>query len=125
MTIPSGGSGEAHLCPVIPKHYRDGLGPVLLRMRLPVSSLTRQLRPEMNARPKQNNDGRSAALPDWADCDFFCIHDYAGTATSPCGWRGQSQETRRDAASMKLLCPWCGCATLLRIPLDRTDEEGT
>ena len=78
----------------------------------------------MNAGPEQNSDGRSAALPDWADCDFFCIHDYAGSGRPPCGWRGGSHDARRDAVSMNVLCPWCGCATLLRIPLDGSDEEG-
>ena len=79
---------------------------------------------EMNAGRRQDDDGRPAPLPAWDDCDFFCIHDYAGTGNSPCGWRGRRQDARRDAATLKLLCPWCGCATLLRIPLDRTDEEG-
>ena len=60
-------------------------------------------------------------LPPWIECDFFCIHDYAGAATSSCGWRGRQAEVQRDLTGIKLLCPRCGCATLFRIPLDRAD----
>jgi len=68
-----------------------------------------------------NRDSKD--LPQWADCDFFCIHDYAGTGTSPCGWRGRLHEARHDESEAKLLCPRCGCATILRIPLDRADPS--
>ena len=74
--------------------------------------------------PEQDNHKDSKELPRWADCDFFCIHDYAGTGTSPCGWRGRIHDARQDETGLKLICPRCGCATILRIPLDRTDETG-
>ena len=70
----------------------------------------------------ENNHG-AADLPPWTDCDFFCIHDYAGTGATPCGWRGRFQDTRRDITGLKIVCPSCGCATLLRIPLKRLDDE--
>jgi len=73
---------------------------------------------------EQNRDEASKELPHWADCDFFCIHDYAGTGASPCGWRGRLHDARHDENAMKLICPRCGCATLLRIPLDCLDESG-
>jgi hypothetical protein len=72
----------------------------------------------------EQNNREAADLPSWADCDFFCIHDYAGTGVSPCGWRGRLHEARHDHAGAKLLCPRCGCATLFRIPLDCADEAG-
>jgi len=69
-------------------------------------------------------DGRDAAqvLPPWPECDLFCIHDYAGSGASPCGWRGRMADARCDAGGAKLLCPRCGSGTLLRIPL--TDVPG-
>jgi hypothetical protein len=63
----------------------------------------------------------SSRLPDWADCEVFCIHDYAGAAAAPCGWRGRVCDARRDGKEMNLLCPRCGQSTLLRIP--RSDSE--
>ena len=27
----------------------------------------------------EQNNHKPAGLPSWADCDLFCIHDYAGT----------------------------------------------
>lgn len=63
------------------------------------------------------------ALPNWADCDFFCIRDYAATGDAPCGWRGQRHEVGYDEDGKKLICPRCGQATLFRIPSDlRTDS---
>jgi hypothetical protein len=73
---------------------------------------------------EQNNHEDSKDLPQWADCDFFCIHDYAGTGNSPCGWRGRLNEACPHQTGTKLLCPRCGCETLLRIPLDSADEAG-
>lgn len=69
-----------------------------------------------------NNDWDAAAaahpLPQWTDCDVFCIHDYAGAGPAPCGWRGRMREVRWDATGTRLVCPRCGCPTLLRLPLD-------
>jgi hypothetical protein len=76
----------------------------------------------MMTRSEQNSHEDSQDLPEWADCDFFCIHDYAGTGASPCGWRGRLHNARDDESGAKLICPRCGCATLLRIPLDRADS---
>ncbi len=64
-------------------------------------------------------------LPPWSECDFFCIHDYAGTGASPCGWRGRIHDARSDQTELKPLCPRCGCATLFRIPLDRVDTANS
>jgi hypothetical protein len=72
----------------------------------------------MNTESNSDISGKAPNLPEWQDCDLFCIHDYAGVANSSCGWRGRAQDARRDPADMRLLCPRCGCATLLRIPLD-------
>jgi hypothetical protein len=67
----------------------------------------------------QNNNSEPTDLPEWENCDWFCIHDYAGTGSSNCGWRGRSEDARRDPANLRFLCPRCGCATLLRIPPGR------
>jgi hypothetical protein len=72
----------------------------------------------------RDHDGHPANLPEWAECDLFCIHGYAGAGASPCGWRGRFQEARQEPAGMNLFCPRCGCETLLRIPLDRADKAG-
>jgi len=61
-------------------------------------------------------------LPAWSECDLFCIHDYAGTGMSRCGWRGRLNQAKRDSTGSKLLCPRCGSATLLRLPLNRADS---
>lgn len=66
---------------------------------------------------------RRLNLPSWADCDCFCIHDYAGTVASPCGWRGRLQDARRDPSGRKLLCPRCGSETLFCIPLNPPGEN--
>ena len=29
----------------------------------------------MSTGPKQNHNGESTNFPQWADCDYFCIHD--------------------------------------------------
>jgi hypothetical protein len=71
---------------------------------------------------RESNGPTAARLPDWADCDYFCIHGYAATTTPSCGWRGRSHDALRDPADLRLRCPRCGCATLLRIPLDRAEE---
>src|SRR5205814_8554095 len=73
---------------------------------------------------EKNRHEDSKDLPQWADCDFFGIHDYAGAGASPCGWRGRLQDTRHDENGEKLLCPRCRCATLLRIPPERADQSG-
>jgi len=78
----------------------------------------------MIAGSEHNKHEGSKDLPQWAECDFFCIHDYAGTGTSPCGWRGRLHEACHDQTGTKLVCPRCGCATLFRIPLDRADATG-
>ena len=80
---------------------------------------------DMMTRSEQNSHEDSQDLPEWADCNFFCIHDYAGTGASPCGWRGRLNDARRNENGEKLLCPRCGCATLFRIPLDRPDPSET
>ncbi len=59
---------------------------------------------------EENGHDDSKSLPQWADCDFFCIHDYARTGASTCGWRGRLQDARHDENG-KLICPRCGCAT--------------
>ncbi len=82
------------------------------------------LRPS-RAPAKSASKSQPATLPQWAECDFFCINGYAGTGASACGWRGCLQNLRHDASGSKLLCPRCGCATLLRIPLGGATQEGT
>jgi len=72
----------------------------------------------MNAGPERSNDRAPQELPAWEDCDFFCIQDYADASRSACGWRGRCEDARREKSGMKLLCPRCGSATLLRIPRD-------
>ena len=61
------------------------------------------------------NQNESAVLPDWADCDLFCIQDYAGTGAAACGWRGRFCDVKFNS-EMKRVCPRCGFPTLLRIP---------
>lgn len=39
----------------------------------------------MIAGPEENSQEDSKDLPRWPDCDCFCIHDYVGTGTAPCG----------------------------------------
>jgi hypothetical protein len=78
----------------------------------------------MNTGSEKNDAREFTGLPEWDACDFFCIHDYAGTGASPCGWRGRLPDARRDPSGKKLLCPRCGCATLLRIPLGHGDAAG-
>lgn len=75
-----------------------------------------------SAASRTNSEDTLPLLP-WSECDFFCIHDYAGTGKSPCGWRGQLHDTRPDEAATKLLCPRCGFSTLFRIPLASADER--
>lgn len=77
----------------------------------------------MSDESNRSGDKRLAKLPDWADCDFFCIQAYAGTGALPCGWRGKQQDVLRDHPGAKMVCPRCGCATLLRIPLDWSDGQ--
>jgi hypothetical protein len=79
-----------------------------------------EVRLEMNTGSNHCHDN-FIELPRWVDCDFFCIHEYAGTGSLPCGWRGRLQEVRQD--NKQLLCPRCGCATLLRIPLQNAEDE--
>jgi hypothetical protein len=73
---------------------------------------------DMSTESKWDNNGKSTNLPQWADCDLFCIHDYAGTGASPCGWRGHLCDVHHSETGGTLLCPRCGSATLFRIPLD-------
>src|SRR5262245_34725133 len=70
-----------------------------------------------------HDPSNSPRLPDWEDCEYFCIHDYAGTAVSPCGWRGRLHEANLDESNAKLLCPRCRCATLFRIPFDPGEPD--
>lgn len=72
----------------------------------------------MNDDPAANcNDRRDTApLAPWSECEFFCIHDYAGSGTSPCGWRGRREQARHMENGHRLLCPRCGGDTLFRIP---------
>ena len=63
-------------------------------------------------------------LPPWPDCDLFCIHDYAAAGRTRCGWRGRLRDAHNDKGGERLVCPSCGCATLLRIPLAHIDEGG-
>jgi hypothetical protein len=58
-------------------------------------------------------DGQSL-LP-WCDCDAFCIGFYAGIAGAACGWRGLLSDLHGSRS-----CPWCGRATIMRIPPDRS-----
>lgn len=67
----------------------------------------------MSTRPQPNDN---TELPPWEDCDCFCIHDYAGGAALPCGWRGRFADAGRDAGGNRLLCPRCRSMTLFRIP---------
>lgn len=78
----------------------------------------------MSTGANEDVNGEAANWPAWADCDLFCIHHYAGSGAKPCGWRGRVQDARHDAQGGKLVCPHCGLATLLRIPLDRADRPG-
>ena len=64
-----------------------------------------------------NNHRDSTDLPEWADCDCFCIHGYAGTGASPCGWRGRLDETGE-----KRICPRCGLPTIIPLHLDHSSE---
>ena len=75
----------------------------------------------MSIEPKSDSKSDIPGLPAWADCDLFCIHDYAGTASAPCGWRGRIEEVSRDVHDLQLRCPRCGSASLFRIPFNRPD----
>src|SRR5262249_37736358 len=55
-------------------------------------------------------------LPPWHECNFFCIHDYAGTGASPCGWRGRLEMNRAEGTEQQPNCPHCGNPTLFRLP---------
>jgi hypothetical protein len=76
----------------------------------------------MNKGSEQQADRALNGLPPWGECELFCIADYAGTGRSPCGWRGLICDAQRDR-EMKILCPWCQHATLLRIPRGREDDQ--
>jgi hypothetical protein len=62
-------------------------------------------------------------LPPWPECDWFCINGYSGSAARACGWRGRSRDIQLDDRTAKLLCPWCGCPTLFRIPPGSPDSR--
>lgn len=79
---------------------------------------------DASEQPNTDPSGPSTELPLWSDCDAFCINSYSGAGGPACGWRGKFEEARHDAIEMRLHCPRCGCPTLLRIPLDRSDEAG-
>lgn len=76
----------------------------------------------MNTGPKTNHDGRGDDLPDWAHCELFCIQDYAGTGAARCGWRGRFADARPDTGA-RLVCPRCGCPSLLRLPPRRAGRR--
>ena len=86
-------------------------------------SPTPSFKNDMNLGSNGNNRDGTSNLPEWADCDLFCIQDYAGAVNSPCGWRGRFHQAARDATGAQLVCPRCGCATLFRIPFDRADSQ--
>jgi hypothetical protein len=73
----------------------------------------------MNSGSKTEDQGKSAGLPDWPECDAFCITSYSGAGAPPCGWRGRIQDAKYISNETKPLCPRCGCTTLFRIPPDR------
>jgi len=58
----------------------------------------------------------SEPLPPWIECDVFCIQGYSGAIH--CGWRGRIRDIHRDPTGRRLICPRCGQATLLGIPLE-------
>ena len=71
----------------------------------------------MSDKPKTEQLGESPDREPWADCDYFCINNYAVTGVARCGWHGRLRDIKPDATGRKLLCPRCGGATLFRIPL--------
>jgi hypothetical protein len=79
-----------------------------------VRSMLREMNDDAHSSIGQRD--ASALLP-WPECDLFCIHDYAGAGGKRCGWRGRLRDARKAVSEAKLLCPNCGCATLLRIPM--------
>ena len=111
---------------VVRKHYRAALVPVLWVFSKAGSAPEAHLawRNDMSAGSNRNQNGHSADLPEWADCDLFCIHDYAGACASACGWRGRASEVRHDPKEGTPLCPRCGFATLLRIPSAHPGKPG-
>src|SRR5262245_57920858 len=112
------GLEKADFSRVIPKYYRDQKTPMLVK-----EQRRRSISFALKMNTKHFDDDNSTELPRWTDCDFFCIHDYAGTGALPCGWRGRFQEVHQGKGTEQLLCPRCGCATLLRIPLEPPVEE--
>lgn len=58
---------------------------------------------------------RRRELPAWAECDLFCIHNYAGVSRPACGWRGKLADAVWNAVRQIRVCPHCGGATLLGI----------
>jgi hypothetical protein len=72
------------------------------------------MEPNANEAP---NDTPAEALaePAWKECELFCINNYAGLPTDPCGWRGRIAETRWDVANRVRPCPRCGAATLMEL----------
>src|SRR5262245_33666715 len=116
-------SREADLHQVILKYYRAALPPVLPNLCGTNHIVGPRLKMSMSTGAKPSDNGGAEHLPPWAECDLFCIRNYAGTVNSACGWRGRIQDARHDAAGTSILCPRCGCATLFRIPLDPTDPR--
>jgi predicted RNA-binding Zn-ribbon protein involved in translation (DUF1610 family) len=74
----------------------------------------------MNDGSEQQAGEAQKGLPPWAQCELFCIEDYAGTGAAACGWRGRIHDAHRDT-KMRFVCPKCGHATLLRIPPERAE----
>ena len=107
--------GKKQILPeLIPKHYSDKtIRGVIKERRKSHLACRRNL---MNDPLRQDNDGE-ATLPAWAECDYFCIHAYAGTGGASCGWRGQRHQITCVENDLRMLCPRCGNATLFRIPL--------
>jgi hypothetical protein len=61
-------------------------------------------------------DSTPPSAPTWAECECFCIRDYAGTWGAPCGWRGRWRDTIPVEAGRSACCPRCGGATLMALP---------
>jgi hypothetical protein len=65
----------------------------------------------------ESEPNQPSHLPEWKDCEFFCIHNYAAVARR-CGWRGCLPDARGNVVA-KPVCPRCGGATLLSIAANR------
>ncbi len=72
---------------------------------------------ELKRMNERLSEKKENPLPNWTDCDFFCIHEYAASGGASCGWRGQRHQIGYDQDGSKLLCPRCRQPTLFPIPL--------